>query len=390
MKTLNTQHPLFFVILGTLMAFTSLSTDIYLPAMPDMQKELNGSVELTVSGFLIGFALAQLLWGPISDRIGRKIPLFIGMVLYIIGSIGCAMAQSMESIILWRIFQAIGACTAPMLSRAIVRDVFARTQAVQMLSSLTLIMAIAPIAGPLIGGQMIRFSTWHSIFYLLASVGFIMFLSLFLLPETLPQERRHTGNFWKVFGNYAQLLVNKTFMKYTLCVSFFYLGQFAFVVGSPKVYIEYFHVNPQHYGWLFAVNVIGVMALSYASRFLIKHFSLNTLLKVTTGLACIMGIILAILSTIPINHILPFVIFVFVYFSMVGVIASCATAGALDGIPHMAGSGAALLGSLQYGSGILSSILLAIFSDGSALAMAWIMGVAATLSFIIALFIHQK
>jgi len=187
---LNTSSWFFMGILGALMAFTSLSTDIYLPAMPQMAQELNGNVELTVTGFLAGFALAQFILGPMSDRIGRKIPLFIGMILFVIGSIGCALSQSIEQIVFWRVFQALGACTSLMLGRAMIRDLYGRTQAAQMLSTLMVIMAIAPIAGPLLGGQIIKFSTWHSIFWLLASIGGVMFLTLFFLPETHPVEKR--------------------------------------------------------------------------------------------------------------------------------------------------------------------------------------------------------
>ncbi len=159
-----TSGALFILILSGLMAFTSLSTDIYLPAMPMMAAQLHGDAELTITGFLIGFALAQLVWGPISDRLGRRTPLFIGMVLFIIGSAGCALSTTIDQIVFWRVFQALGACTGPMLARAMVRDLFARTRAAQMLSTLTIVMAIAPIAGPLIGGQMIKFTNWHTIF----------------------------------------------------------------------------------------------------------------------------------------------------------------------------------------------------------------------------------
>lgn len=376
----TTNNILFLLILGILMAFTSLSTDVYLPAMPEMERDLQGSVELTVTGFLIGFALAQLIWGPISDRIGRKIPMFIGLILFIIGSVGCALAESLPTMVFWRIFQAIGACTAPMLSRAMVRDQFSQTRAVQMLSSLTIIMAVAPIIGPLLGGQMIKYGSWHNIFYLLAGIGFMMLLSLFKLPETLPPQRRQQGKFWAVFGNYRQLLANKTFMLYTLCVTFYYIGNYAFIIGSPKVYISFFGVDSQHYGWLFAINIVGVMLLSFINRHLVKRFSLNQLLLFTTSFATIMGLALAFFAYSQIGGIYTIVIAVFFYFSMVGIIASCATAAALELVPQMAGSGSALLGSLQYGSGIVSSVLLALFNNGTAWTMAWIMAVAAILS----------
>ncbi|STQ81681.1 Inner membrane transport protein ydhC [Hafnia alvei] len=139
----------FLLILSALMAVTSLSTDIYLPTMPMMAKDLQGDAELTITGFLIGFCIAQLIWGPISDRYGRRLPLFIGLGLFIVGSVGCALSTDIVQIVFWRVFQALGACTGPMLARAMIRDLFSRTRAAQMLSTLMIIMAIAPIAGPL-------------------------------------------------------------------------------------------------------------------------------------------------------------------------------------------------------------------------------------------------
>lgn len=371
---------LLLMILGALMAFTSLSTDIYLPAMPQMALDLGGRAELTVTGFLLGFAFAQLVWGPISDRIGRKIPLYIGMVLFVIGSIGCAMSETIEQMVFWRIFQAFGACTAPMLARAIVRDMFDKTRAVQLMSTLMIIMAIAPIGGPLLGGQLLKIGSWHTIFYLLAAIGVLMFCSLWWLPETRPQEKRANGAFGLVFRNYRQLLRDRNFMRYTLCLTFYYVGQYAFIVGSPKVYIDFFHVDPQHFGWLFGLNIAGVMLVSFANRLLVKRFSMDQLLRFATLFISLIGGLLAFFAYTRIGGIISIIISVFGYFVVVGIIGSCAAVSALDGIPEMAGSGSALMGSLQYGSGIILSLLLAVFSDGSAWTMAWIMALFALAS----------
>ncbi|WP_336002844.1 multidrug effflux MFS transporter [Acinetobacter pittii] len=388
-NTVQTSSWFFMMILGALMAFTSLSTDIYLPAMPQMAHELNGNVELTVTGFLGGFALAQLIWGPMSDRIGRKIPLFIGMILFVIGSVGCALSQSIEQIVFWRVFQAFGACTGPMLARAMIRDLYARTQAAQMLSTLTIIMAIAPIAGPLLGGQIIKFSTWHSIFFLLASIGSLMFISLFFLPETHAPEKRTTTSVLNTFKNYGQLLSNAQFMRYTLCVTFFYVAAFTFIVGSPFVYISFYGVDAQHYGWLFAINIIGVMGLSFVNRNLVKRFTLDQLLKFTTCISMLALIVLCVLFYENIGGIYSIIIMVFVFFSMNGMIAANSTAAALDGVPEMAGSASALIGSLQYGSGIVSSLLLAWLSTGTPTTMIVIMTVFTILSAVM-IFIPHK
>ncbi|MDQ9156909.1 multidrug effflux MFS transporter [Citrobacter portucalensis] len=374
----------FILILSGLMAFTSLSTDIYLPAMPTMAEDLHGNVELTITGFLIGFTIAQLIWGPISDHMGRRKPLFIGMVLFIIGSAGCALSTSITQIVFWRVFQALGACTGPMLARAMIRDLFARIRAAQMLSTLVLVMAIAPIAGPLIGGQIIRLSTWHSIFWLLVVIGALMFISLNWLPETLPEDKRVKASLAGAFRNYRSLLTNGRFMRYTLSLTFYYVGAYAFITGSPFVYISYYHVDPQHYGWLFALNIIGVMAMSVVNRRLVQRHALEQLLKYATMLAALAAVALALLVKLESGGIVAIIVSIFLLFSMNGIIAATSTAAALDAVPNIAGSASALIGALQYGSGIISSLLLAAFSDGTPWTMAWIIALFTLLSAVLA------
>ncbi|MBS0846998.1 multidrug effflux MFS transporter [Citrobacter sp. JGM124] len=369
---IKTTGLLFIIILSSLMAFTSLSTDIYLPAMPIMAKELQGNAELTITGFLIGFCLAQLIWGPVSDHLGRRLPLITGMFLFIIGSVGCALSTDITQIVFWRVFQALGACTGPMLARAMIRDLFSRTRAAQMLSTLTIVMAIAPIIGPLLGGQMIKFTSWHAIFWLLAAIGIFMLLSLYWLPETLPAERRISASLRGAFHTYYRLLGNMNFMKFTLCLTFYYVAIYAFITGSPFVYIAYFHVDPQHYGWLFAVNILGVMGFSAINRRLVQLYSLETLLKGAVLIAALASVALGLTIKLDVSGIPLIVIVIFVLFSMNGIIAATATAAALDSAPDSAGSASALIGSLQYGSGIISSLLLAVFSDGTPWTMCWI------------------
>lgn len=368
------------VILGALMAFTSLSTDIYLPAMPQMEQDLQGNVELTITGFLAGFAIAQLVWGPISDRIGRKIPLYIGLVIFVMGSIGCVYSQNIEQIVFWRVIQAVGACTAPMLARAMIRDLYVRTQAAQMLSTLTIVMAIAPIVGPLLGGQILKLSTWHDIFWLLAAIGSLMFISLFFLPETHTEDRRQKSSVRVVFQHYRRLIGNWQFMRYTLCVTFFYVAAYTFIVGSPFVYITYYGVDLQHYGWSFAINIVGIMVLSFINRTLVSRFSLDTLLRCTTAFAATALIILCTLFYFGVGNIHSVIIMILFFFSMNGVVAANSTAAALDGVPEIAGAASALIGSLQYGSGIISSLLLAWLETDTPVTMISIMTIFTVLS----------
>ena len=376
--------PLFILILSGLMAFASLSTDIYLPAMPVMAAELQGDAELTITGFLIGFAVAQLIWGPIGDRLGRRTPLFIGMVLFIIGSVGCALSVSIDQIIFWRVFQALGACTGPMLARAMVRDLFARTRAAQMLSTLTIVMAIAPIIGPLLGGQLISVTSWHAIFWLLVGIGLLMLLALRWLPETLPPERRQQGSPLKAFHHYGQLLRNRIFIRYTLSLTCYYVAAYAFITGSPDVYILYFGVEPQHYGWLFAVNILGLMTMSLVNRRLVQRYALGDLLKVALVVTSLAMVAMAFSVKLHHGGLVGIALCVFLFFSMNGVIAATSTAAALDEAGEFAGSASAFIGSLQYGSGIVSSLLLAGLHDGTPWTMTWIMGAFTLVSLLLA------
>jgi len=375
----------FILILSALMAITSLSTDIYLPAMPLMAQELHGDAELTITGFLIGFCIAQLIWGPLSDHFGRKVPLFIGLVLFVIGSVGCALSSDITQIVFWRVFQALGACTGPMLARAMIRDLFARTRAAQMLSTLMVVMAIAPIAGPLLGGQMIKVTSWHTIFWLLAAIGCVMLILMCWLPETLPADKRVKASLTGAFSNYFALLKNRHFMRFTLCVAFYYVAAYAFITGSPFVYITYFGIDAQHYGWLFALNVVGLMAVSMVNRRLVHRYPLESLLKMAVTTATLAALILALSAKLAFGGILMIILPVFVFFSMNGIIAATSTAAAMDTVPTMAGSASALIGSLQYGSGIISSLLLALLSDGTPWTMAWIIALFTVASAVMAL-----
>lgn len=375
---------LFVAVLGGLMGFTSLSTDVYLPAMPQMRHDLQGDVELTITGFLIGFALAQLVWGPISDRIGRRRPLIIGMLLFAVGSVGCALSNGIDQIVFWRVVQAFGACTGPMLARAMVRDRYGQTEAARMLSTLTIVMAIAPIIGPLLGGQILRFGSWHWIFWLLAAIGLVMFVSIAGLPETHGPAKRSRTSLWTAFGEYRSLMRNRAFIRPTVAVTFFYMGVYAFIAGSPFVYIRYFGIAPQLYGWLFGLNIAGVMILSFINRSLVRRFRLDVLLRNATAVgavAMIVGVVLALTHSggLP-GVILP----VFAFMSMNGIVAASATAAALEDVPEIAGSASALMGALQYGSGIVSSALLAWLADGTPRTMILIMGGCAVLSAVIA------
>jgi len=269
------------VILSTLMGFASISTDLYLPAMPAIGQSLGanvGMIEWTISGYLVGFSIGQLFWGPIGDRFGRRPPIAIGLVLFIIGSAGCALAGSAWAMISWRVVQAVGACAGVVLARAMVRDLYEGERAAQMLSTLMTIMAIAPLLGPILGGQILAIAGWQAIFWALVGIGAITLAALLTMPETLPTHRCNREPLSRVLMSYAQLLSNRRLLAYVGAGGFFYGGMFAYIAGTPFAYITYYHVPSQYYGVLFGISIVGIMATNFVNVKLVPKTGSTALL----------------------------------------------------------------------------------------------------------------
>lgn len=211
---------LLYITLSALMACTALATDIFLPGVPEITAELGSGEELMITSFLLGFALAQLILGPVSDRVGRKIPLAAGMIVFALGSAWCAVADTMPELIATRVLQAVGACTGPMLARAIVRDLYEGTRAAQVLSTLMLIMALAPILGPLMGGFLVVAGGWRWTFWTIAAVALIIFGLILFLPESLPPAKRDSGSIFSAFVNYrCSLRTARSCVMCCACIS---------------------------------------------------------------------------------------------------------------------------------------------------------------------------
>ena len=327
-------------ILSALMGFASISTDLYLPAMPAMSRALGadaGTVEWTISGYLIGFSLGQLLWGPIGDRHGRRLPVAIGLVLFVIGSAGCALAGSAWAMIGWRVVQAVGACAGVVLARAMVRDLFEGDRAAQMLSTLMTVMAIAPLLGPIVGGQILGLAGWRAIFWTLVGVGLLTLAALFTLPETLPRERRNAEKLGRAFVRYGELVRHRALLGYAGAGGFFYGGLFAYIAGTPFAYISYHHVSPQFYGVLFAVGMVGIMATNLVNARVVTRIGGDRLLRAGTVAAALAGVALAVAAWTGWGGLAGLVAPLFVFVSATGFIVANSIIGALASYPQRAG-----------------------------------------------------
>jgi DHA1 family bicyclomycin/chloramphenicol resistance-like MFS transporter len=365
-------------ILSTLMGFASISTDLYLPAMPAMGRELHasaGAVAYTVSGYLIGFSLGQLAWGPIGDRHGRRGPIAIGLVLFVIGSAGCALAGNVEAAIFWRVVQALGACASVVLARAIVRDLYEGHRAAQMMSTLLMVMAIAPLLGPVLGGQILVSGGWRAIFWTLVGVGIVTLAAVATLPETLPTAKRNGDRLADAFARYGQLLRDRSVLGYAGVGGFFYAGMFAYIAATPFAYITYYHVPAQAYGLLFGLGVVGIMVANFLNARLVARIGSDRMLRIGASVAALSSLVLALDARTGFVGLAGLVVPLFFFITVTGLIVANAIAGALALAPERSGLVSALVGSIQYGGGIVGSALIGYFADGTPWPMAWIIAV---------------
>ena len=366
-------------ILSVLMGFGSISTDIYLPALPTMGQALgssSGTMELTISGYLVGFSLGQLLWGPIGDRYGRRLPVAAGILLFVIGSAGCALSDTASQMIGWRVVQAVGACAGVVLARAMVRDMYERDRAAQMLSTLIVIMAIAPLIGPLVGGQVLAVASWHVIFWLLVGVGLLTLAALFTLPETLAPAQRSREPLLRAVAEYGHLLRQRAILGYAGVGAFFYLGVYAYIAGTPFAYISYYHVPAQLYGLLFGSVIAGIMAVNMINTRLVTKLGSDRLLRLGTIGAAIFGLAVAVAAGTGWGGLAALATTLFLFSAMSGLIVANSIAGALARFPERAGTASALVGAIHYGAGIVGSALVGAFADGTPWPIGWVVGIA--------------
>ncbi|QQX88479.1 Bcr/CflA family multidrug efflux MFS transporter [Cupriavidus necator] len=371
------RFPAWLLICGSLMAIAPLSIDMYLPSFPSLAGDLGvdiGQVQLTLGTFLVGLALGQAFYGPFSDRFGRKPPLYIGLCLYVAAAVGCALARSVESLMLWRFLQALGGCAGMVMARAVIRDRLEAHESARAFSSLMLVMGVAPILAPIVGGAILSVSGWRAIFWVLAVAGMLILLLVHLrMEESL--DRRHAAplRLGTVAKSYAELLRDREFLGYSLSAGFGSAGMFAYISGSPFVLIELHGIAPSHYGFVFGANALGLITMSQLNARLVRGRSLDQVLGGALLAAFAAGLALAVAALAGVAVLPVLLAGFFVFIGALGCVSPNASALSLAHQGHRAGTASALMGTLQFSLGTLGGAAVSLWRDGTALPLGVVM-----------------
>jgi len=369
--------------LGALTAVAPMATDMYLPALPALADDLGISAtgaQLTLSAFFFGFGGGQLIYGPLADRFGRRGPLLAGLALFTAASFGCALAESITTLIVLRFLEALGGCAGPVLARAAVRDLYGGDRAARVLSTMVLIMGAAPLFAPLVGGQLLLFAGWRAIFLALSAFGAVCLIAvLFVLGETLPMERRLRASAVGMIRSYGLLLAEPRYLGFSLAAASITGGLFAYLTGSPFVFITLYGVPAEHFGFLFAINVAGMMLGASINRRIVMRLGAHRVLARALFGAAVSGVILLAVALIGRGGLVALFVPIWCFITCMGFVGANAMACGLSLFPERAGTASALTGTLQFTVGALSGALVGALNDGSALPMAAmiaVMGIA--------------
>ncbi|MFG2328217.1 Bcr/CflA family multidrug efflux MFS transporter [Streptomyces sp. NPDC048604] len=365
------------LVLGGLTALPPLSMDMYLPALPQVTDALRApaaTVQLTLTACLAGMALGQLVVGPMSDKWGRRRPLLVGMLVYVVATAACAFAPGVDVLVAFRLLQGLAGAAGIVIARAVVRDLYDGVEMARFFSTLMLISGVAPIVAPLIGGQILRITDWRGVFHVLAVIGVLLTIVVWrFLHETLPPARRHAGGVGQALRTMGGLLADRVFTGYMLAGGLAFAALFAYITASPFVVQEIYGASPQTFGLLFGLNSIGLVAVGQINgKLLVGRISLNKALGFGLTVITLAAAALVLMTAGVFGEpgLAGIAAGLFVLMSAMGLAMPNTNALALMRTPHAAGSASALLGASSFLIGALVSPLVGIAGETTAVPMA--------------------
>lgn len=358
-------------ILGILCAFDAMSIDLYLPAFPAIAHAIGADaagMQTSLSVFLIGLAFGQILYGPFTDRYGRKVPLLLGIVLFLAASICLSHAASLTEFVFFRLLQGIGGAAGLVIPRAIVADLYAEREAAKVFSLLMQVMAIAPIVAPPLGNLLSGSLGWQSIFWGLGIVGAIMLFATWRwVPESLPRDQRMQGNIGSAFVGYTALFRQRIYMGYTLSGAFTMGGLFTYIGASAFIFIDYFHLSPTLFSTLFAANALGMVVCGQINIFLLNRWREQQILAVGLGIHLVGTLLLVGLWLSGGATLWLLTALLFMTMSSLSLVFGNGVAVAMGSAAGQTGVASSLLGVMQYLFGGVVGVLLGVLHDGTLL-----------------------
>ncbi len=390
-----TKQRYFFLILilGTLATLGPFSIDMYLPGFPAIAKYLHtttAQVSLSLSSFFIGISAGQLLYGPLLDRYGRKKPLYVGLVIYIVASVGCLLVHSIEALIILRFVQAIGSCAAAVASVTMVRDLFPAKDNAKVFALLMLVISASPMLAPTVGGYVTAAFGWQWVFILLAAIAALILIAvIFSLPESYKPNPDFSLKPGPIVKSFLSVIVEPQFYTYAISGAFAFSGLFAYVSGSPLVFMDVFKVSGTTYGWIFAFLSIGLIGSSQISSLLLKKFQSEQVVPFAIVAEVIVACMFFAGASMGWFGMYGTIVMIFLFLCCVGLTNPNTSALSIAPFSHNAGTASSLMGALQLGIGALASFGISLFTAHSAVPMAAIMAGTSIMAMLV-LFIGRR
>jgi DHA1 family bicyclomycin/chloramphenicol resistance-like MFS transporter len=374
-------------ILGWLSAIGPFSIDMYLPGFPAIARDLETTVphiSLSLSSFFIGISLGQFIYGPLLDRFGRKRPLIVGLVIYAIASIGCLLASSANMLIAMRFLQALGSCSGMVASRAMVRDLFHVKDNAKVFSLLMLVVGVSPIIAPTLGGYVTATIGWRYIFLILTILAlFILTLVIFGLEESKGPDPGYSLKPATIVGHFLSVFRDPQFYTYAFTGAVASSGLYAYIAGSPSVFMEIYKVTERQYGWIFALVAMGLIGASQLNTVLLKVHKSEQIIQVALFCQATTGLLLFFGAALNWLDLFSTIFLIFIFLCCQGFIFPNSSALSLAPFGHKAGSASALLGGIQMSIGAGTSALVSFLHNYTALPMTGVMALCALSSFTI-------